>query len=459
MKIKLVDVELSQPIAPVTGLEGYYEVWFLTRLHGLPVGTAKMTVVAQYILPEEVLEIILLWLQLPIMHHLLEDGLLNQNFFKSETGLNNQKYGLETYHLQNLISNFTNPRLSLEENCQTDPPCLKLRKDKATWFVTIGICTRDGASRLGRCLDALDQLDYPNFEVLVVDNASKDDSTKTLMEKQWKPNYRYVYEPRPGLSWARNRVIQEARGDIIALTDDDARPDPLWLLSLVNALQQPGISLVTGPGYPLELENDIQIYCENYWGHNGGFERKNRGLAISGFPKHPYNTNTFGGSFNLVAWKEVFQKVGGFDPALGRGSPAGSATDTDLIYRLLRMGYTISYEPTALVKLEHPSEFRYIERHGYLGTSGIFAFYTKCFLKEPPYRWQVSKTTIKFFWRLSVDFLLSLPGRDKEYRKLRFANVRGALIGPINYYRSIKKVKEVTLKYQNVEYRPKLTDI
>src|SRR5204862_3358204 len=98
--------------------------------------------------------------------------------------------------------------------------------------VTAAVCTRDRAADLDRCLQALTTLAPAAHEILVVDNASRTDHTRRTAEAY--SQVRYIYEPRPGLDWARNRAIGEATGDVIAFTDDDVIVDRRW----VGALQQ-----------------------------------------------------------------------------------------------------------------------------------------------------------------------------------------------------------------------------
>ncbi|MCP5100972.1 MAG: glycosyltransferase family 2 protein, partial [Chloroflexi bacterium] len=92
--------------------------------------------------------------------------------------------------------------------------------------ITVIVCTRDRAGQLAGCLDALQAQNYPQFEIVVVDNASCTDATARLAAKR---QVRYVREDRPGLDWARNRGIESARHEIVAFTDDDARPAINWL--------------------------------------------------------------------------------------------------------------------------------------------------------------------------------------------------------------------------------------
>jgi len=91
---------------------------------------------------------------------------------------------------------------------------------------TVVICTRDRPEELDRCLDAVGAVAYPSFDVLVVDNGSSASGVRAIAQR-W--GARCVVEPRPGLSRARNRGAREARGELVAYLDDDARPEPGWL--------------------------------------------------------------------------------------------------------------------------------------------------------------------------------------------------------------------------------------
>jgi glycosyltransferase involved in cell wall biosynthesis len=452
MAIKIVDLNLDQIIQPITGLEGYQEVWLLVKLHGLPLGDVKLPVLSSKLEREYLIEQVVAYLGWNILMHLLEDAFISGenlsklSFISKE--INNSRQ-LENFE-DNQVKNLLNELLEEETKSKTEPACISWRRSKATWMVTVAISTRNGAGRLTPCLDALDALDYPNFEILIIDNASDDDATWKLLEKRGASKYRYIIEPRPGLSWARNRAITEAKGDIIAMTDDDARPDPLWLLSLVAALQRPGISLVAGRAYAVEIENDVQEYFELYGGRDRGFERKEINPNVPGSPKHDFNAQNYGGGYNLAGWKEVFQKVGGYDPALGRGSLAGSGTEADLIYRLLRQGHIIAYEPTSFVRLIYPSDLKYAVRHHYLGASGNFAFLTKHFLNDPSSR----GAAIKHGWNIllwnfqKIAKNVSFSERAKRTRSIQIAWLKGVFKGPGNYLKSLKVAQEVANRYR-----------
>ena len=135
--------------------------------------------------------------------------------------------------------------------------------------ISVVVCTRDRPQDLERCLRALLALDYPDFEVLVVDNASQNDETAAVAARL---GVRSVREDRPGLDWARNRGIAETRHSIIAFVDDDARPDSLWLAAIASAFVDPEVDAVTGLVAPLELETSAQRLFEfTYGGMGKGF--------------------------------------------------------------------------------------------------------------------------------------------------------------------------------------------
>src|SRR5215218_1333526 len=113
-------------------------------------------------------------------------------------------------------------------------------------FVSVVICTRDRAESLCRTLVSVLGVQYPSFEVVVVDNAPRTDATRQVLAGLADERLRYVAEPRAGLSRARNCGVTAARGDIVAFTDDDVVVDPAWLDNLVRGFgRAEHVALVT----------------------------------------------------------------------------------------------------------------------------------------------------------------------------------------------------------------------
>lgn len=216
--------------------------------------------------------------------------------------------------------------------------------------ISIVVCTRDRTELLKQCLKALLNLDYPKYEIIIVDNAPSNDATAKLA--QTLP-VRYVCEPRPGLDWARNRGIQEAHYDIVAFTDDDAKVDGYWLRAIAQGFQQPEVMCVTGLVAPAELETDAQYLFEfDYGGMGHGFNRRiiNKERITE---TNLLWASSFGVGVNMAFRREIFDKIGPFDPALDVGTPSRGCGDVEMFHRLVAKGYTIAYEPSMLVWHTH----------------------------------------------------------------------------------------------------------
>jgi hypothetical protein len=116
-------------------------------------------------------------------------------------------------------------------------------------LVTVVVATRDRPQSLARCLRALAALTYARFEVIIVDNAPSTRETLAVVQQQsgLDARVRYVRELRPGVSCARNRGLGEARGELVAFTDDDVVVDPGWLDGVVRGFDRSqSVACVTG---------------------------------------------------------------------------------------------------------------------------------------------------------------------------------------------------------------------
>ena len=125
--------------------------------------------------------------------------------------------------------------------------------------------THNRPDRLALCLHSLLNLRYPAYEIIVVDNAPTTAETAEVVQEMQKsaPFLFYLREDRPGISWARNKGIAIAKGEIIAFTDDDVVVDPYWLTELVYAFTlSADVACTTGAILPLELETPAQLLFE-----------------------------------------------------------------------------------------------------------------------------------------------------------------------------------------------------
>jgi GT2 family glycosyltransferase len=235
---------------------------------------------------------------------------------------------------------------------------------KAAHPFSVIVCTRDRPTDLVRCLDALLRCDPPADEILVVDNAPRTDTTRTLV--QHYRTVRYVLEPRPGLSVARNAGIRHASGNLIAFTDDDVAVHPSWVQRLRLAFDRPEVLAVTGLVLPAALDTEAQWIFEKEF---GGFSQGYRGIRFDpeffrlgrrkGVPAW-----RVGAGANMAFRREAFEQVGLFDERLGAGA-AGCSEDSELWYRLLASGWTCRYDPTCVVFHTHRAELAQLRSQMY----------------------------------------------------------------------------------------------
>lgn len=253
-------------------------------------------------------------------------------------------------------------------------------------FASVVICTRDRAESAITALRSLAALRYQSFEILIVDNAPRTDATRDAVRAEFgdDPKIRYVREPRPGLSCARNRGLAEAASDIVAFTDDDVRVDPWWLDGIARGFRaSPGVVCVTGLIATAQLENDSQLYFHVREGWGAECERRVFDLTQNrdDSPLYPYSAGIFGAGANFAISRTVVKELGGFDEALGAGTPSGGGEDLDMFMRVILSGHRLVYEPSAIVWHFHRTNLAELKKqmraYGSGLTAALFAIMTK----------------------------------------------------------------------------------
>jgi len=195
--------------------------------------------------------------------------------------------------------------------------------------VSVVVCSYNGSATIRDTLEGLRNLDYPDFEVIVVNDGSTDSTPDIVSEY---PSVKLVATENRGLSNARNTGIETADGDLVAFIDDDAYPDSLWLKYLVLSLSKEENCVgVGGPNLPPPSE-DWRIVA---MGHAPG--GPNPVLVSDRSAEHVPGCN-------MLFRKEALVEVGGFDP---RFRTAGD--DVDLCWRLIDKGGRIAYSQSAVV--------------------------------------------------------------------------------------------------------------
>ena len=307
------------------------------------------------------------------------------------------------------------------------------------------VASRDGERTLGECLDSLLALDHPDFEVIVVDNASRGDGVRSIASGRGE-RVRYVREDRPGLAVAHNAGLRHAGGDIVAFTDDDVIADRLWLAQLARAFALSAeVACVTGMILPAELESPAQLWVDG-WGFGKGFERRVfDGRRRADRPLHPYTAGSFGSGANMAFRTRALRDLGGFDPALGTGSPALGGDDLAAFFEVLEAGHQLVYEPSAVVFHHHRPDYDSLRRQAYCYGVGLTAYLAKALADEPRRVLEVARRV-----PAAVAHILG-PASPKNARRpegfpaeLIRLERRGMLVGAFAYARSRRASRAMT---------------
>ena len=201
-------------------------------------------------------------------------------------------------------------------------------RPSSTWpRISVVVCSYNGARTIRDCLEGLAQLDYPDFEVIVVNDGSTDATPAIAAEH----DVILINQENRGLSGARNRGLAAATGDIVAYTDDDARPDPHWLQSLAATFAEGGYAAVGGPNIAPPGDGWIADCVANAPG--GPVEV----LLTDRIAEHVPGCN-------MAFRREALLAVGGFDPVY-----RAAGDDVDVCWRIQHAGGTIGFSPAAMV--------------------------------------------------------------------------------------------------------------
>ena len=204
--------------------------------------------------------------------------------------------------------------------------------------VSVVVCAYNAERTMDACLESLRTLNYPDYEVIVVNDGSND-RTLEISER-----HRAVYEADPGgprmviisqenkgLSVARNVGAHAATGEIVAYTDSDCVPDPDWLAFLVYKFVRSGFVAVGGPNFPPPEPFLVPA-----------------AVAVSpGGPTHVLLNDEVAEHIpgcNMAFTKKALEDIGGFEPVF-----AAAGDDVDLCWRLQNRGYAIGFSPAATV--------------------------------------------------------------------------------------------------------------
>ena len=194
--------------------------------------------------------------------------------------------------------------------------------------VSVVVASYNGDRTLRACLESLERLNYPNFEIILVDDGSTDSTAQVVATYK---TVRCFRQPHQGLSVARNVGIGAATGEIVAFTDSDCRADEDWLYYLVGHLLN---------------SNFVGIGGHNFLPPEDSFVAA--AVQVSpGVPAHVMLSDRLAEHIpgcNMAFYKWALMEIGGFDPIYQR-----AGDDVDVCWRLQQRGYKIGFSPAGFV--------------------------------------------------------------------------------------------------------------
>jgi ADP-heptose:LPS heptosyltransferase/GT2 family glycosyltransferase/O-antigen/teichoic acid export membrane protein/thymidylate kinase len=316
-------------------------------------------------------------------------------------------------------------------------------------LVSVVIPTHNRPKQVVALVHSVLASNYPaaQYEIIVVDNAPADNDLEQILRQHFPDSsrVRYLREDRAGSAHARNRGLACARGEIVVFADDDELVDEHWLTQMVRGFESSEeVACVTGLIIPMESETYAQGWFEQF----GGYCKQQCARRLFNLtdhraptPLYPYSLGVFGAGGSMAFRRSTLLELGGFDPALGPATPTLGGEDIDAMLRVILAGYSLLYEPAAIVR--HPPYRDYSQlRRQILGYgTGLTACLFKNLVSRP---------------RLLPDFLKKLPcallfafssrsphhtGKQADYPKeLTWLELKGLLYGPLAYLRSRRRL-------------------
>ena len=245
--------------------------------------------------------------------------------------------------------------------------------------VSLVICTRNRTAHLKKCLDSLSSLSVPPQEVLVVDNAPDDQSTRELVSRY--RGVKYILEPDKGLDRARNAGWRHAKAALVAYTDDDVQLHKDWIGQVRQAFDHPRVMGVTGVVFAAALDTKAQVIFEKDWSFNRGYRDIYydtdylRRQVDSGVPVWE-----IGAGASMAFRRSMLETLGDFDTRLDVGA-SGCNGDSEMWYRVIAAGWTVHYTPRAIAYHTHRKDLKALKNQIYYylrgSTSSVLVQYQR----------------------------------------------------------------------------------
>lgn len=317
--------------------------------------------------------------------------------------------------------------------------------------VAVIVPTGGRVDQLMRATASIQALNHPSLEILIVDNRPGTGGTREAVENAatTDPRIRYIAEPRPGSSVARNRGISETSAEFVAFTDDDVVVDDEWLDWLIAPFTDPAVNAVTGMVLPLQLATAAQKQFELYAGFSKGVVRREYDLKNRRADQrllYPYWGGVFGSGNSMAFRRSELAAAGGFDPALGAGSLALAGADIEAFSAAILRGGTLVYEPRSICWHEHRRDDAALAKQVFNYGVGFTAILTKAATHDWRFPGSVARSVPVAFAlkrRSNEPVATQTPALPEAVAKLQS---KGMLRGPGLYVKSLRWSKRLGLQ-------------
>jgi GT2 family glycosyltransferase len=302
--------------------------------------------------------------------------------------------------------------------------------------LSVVICTRNRSVQLKECLFTLSkQISVPQ-EIIVVDNAPSDNSSRLIAEQF--PGVKYVLEEQPGLDIARNTGARIAKSSIVAYTDDDVLLTENWCYEVWRTFQDEKVDAMTGLIIASSLQTESQVIFEQHWSFNRGY------VAIL-FDKAFLKAEAprvwdIGAGANMAFRRLALEKVNYFDERLDAGA-AGCSGDSEIWFRLLFGDLRIYYNPRAVVFHKHRSSMASLKNQIFYYMRGHAAslMIQHAYNKQSGYLKYLSQDLPKYYFWLFRQGFPFYRGRHSTLVN----EIKGIISGVKYYYRN--KTRNISL--------------
>ena len=205
--------------------------------------------------------------------------------------------------------------------------------------VSVIVPAYNARKTISQCIEALLSQKYPreNYEVIVIDDGSADGTDDAVKAYPVK----YMYQRNQGPATARNAGVREAQGEILLFTDSDCVPSDNWIAEMIKPFEDKEVVAVKG-GYKTRQKSMVARFAQIEFEERFEMLKKTESIDM---------VDTYSAGYR----KEIFLQMGGFDPYF----PVANNEDTELSYRMSKLGYKMVFNPDAIVyHLNHPSSIR-----------------------------------------------------------------------------------------------------